>query len=392
MLNTNFPSWPSYTKEESDRVSEILLSNKVNYWTGTETRKFEAEFAEWTEVSHAVAVANGTVALEIALRALGVSKDDEVLVSPRTYIASASSIEIVGAKPIFIDVDLDSQCIDPEEIEKAITKKTKAIICVHLAGHPCDMSKIMNIARKNNLKVIEDCAQAHGASYKDKKVGSIGDIGCWSFCQDKIMTTGGEGGMITTNNKELWSTMWSYKDHGKSWDLVNKKSSKSGFKWVHTSLGTNLRLTELQSAIGRIQLGRMQDWNNKRTLNANKISAAVLSLDIFRIPKVAKDIKHAWYKYYLFINSNKLKESWNKQRVISRLNDLGIPCFEGSCPEVYLEEVFKRSEYKQEGRLKNAKLLGETSIMLLLHPTLTTSDIDKTCKSLVEVNEEALSK
>ena len=392
MLNTNFPSWPSYTKEESDRVSEILLSNKVNYWTGTETRKFEAEFAKWTEVSHAVAVANGTVALEIALRALGVSKDDEVLVSPRTYIASASSVEIVGAKPIFIDVDLDSQCIDPEEIEKAITKKTKAIICVHLAGHPCDMSKIMNIARKNNLKVIEDCAQAHGASYKDKKVGSIGDIGCWSFCQDKIMTTGGEGGMITTNNKELWSTMWSYKDHGKSWDLVNKKSSESGFKWVHTSLGTNLRLTELQSAIGRIQLGRMQDWNNKRTLNANKISAAVLGLDIFRIPKVAKDIKHAWYKYYLFINSNKLKESWNKQRVISRLNDLGIPCFEGSCPEVYLEEVFKRSEYKQEGRLKNAKLLGETSIMLLLHPTLTTSDIDKTCKSLVEVNEEALSK
>lgn len=392
MLNTKFPSWPSYTKEESDKVSEILLSNKVNYWTGTETRKFEAEFAEWTGVSHAIAVANGTVALEMALRALGAGEGDEVLVSPRTYIASASSIEIVGAKPVFVDVDLNSQCIDPEEIKKAITKKTKAIICVHLGGHPCDMSKIMNISSKYKIKVIEDCAQAHGAYYRDKKVGSIGDIGCWSFCQDKIMTTGGEGGMITTNNKDLWSKMWSYKDHGKSWELANKPSSEPGFKWVHTSFGTNLRLTELQSAIGRIQLERMKDWNNKRTLNASKISATALGLDIFRIPKVAEDIKHAWYKYYLFINSDNLKKGWSRQRVISRLNYLGIPCFEGSCPEVYLEEAFKRSENKQEGRLKNAKLLGETSIMLLLHPTLTNSDIDKTCESLVEVNEEASAK
>jgi dTDP-4-amino-4,6-dideoxygalactose transaminase len=390
MLNTNFPPWPSYTKEESDRVSEILLSNKVNYWTGTETRQFEVEFAEWTGVSHAIAVANGTVALEMALRALGIGEGDEVLVSPRTYIASASCIEIVGAKPIFVDIGLDSQCIDPEGIERAITKKTKGIICVHLGGHPCDMSKIMLIASKYQIKVIEDCAQAHGASYKDKKVGSIGDIGCWSFCQDKIMTTGGEGGMITTNNTGLWSTMWSYKDHGKSWDLANKKSLEPGFKWIHTSFGTNLRLTELQSAIGRIQLGRMDDWNHKRTLNATKISKAASDLDIFRIPKVAKDIKHAWYKYYLFINTNKLKKGWNRQRVISRLNDLGVPCFEGSCPEVYLEEAFKSSVNKQEGRLKNAKLLGETSIMLLVHPTLTNSDIDKTCKSLVEVNKEAL--
>ena len=391
MLNTPFPPWPSYSKEESKKVSKILLSNKVNYWTGTETKSFEEEFAAWSEASYAIAVSNGSVALEMALRALGIGRGDEVLVSPRTYIASVSSIELLGAKPIFVDVDLDSQCIDPSKIEKKITKKTKGIICVHLAGHPCDMTKILTIAKKNNLKVIEDCAQAHGASYKGKRVGSIGDVGCWSFCQDKIMTTGGEGGMITTNDKSLWNTMWSYKDHGKSWDLVHNHPPAQGFRWLHSSFGTNLRLTEMQSAIGRIQLKKMEIWNSRRTLNANKITKSVMDLDLFRVPKVSKDIHHAWYKYYLFINVEKLKYGWNKQMVISRLNKLGIPCYEGSCPEVYLEEAFRLAGHQPKHRLKNAKLLGETSIMLLIHPTILASSIAMTCEGLKKVNEEALS-
>ena len=392
MLNTSFPPWPSYTKEESEKISKILLSNRVNYWTGTETKDFEADFAKWSEVSYAIAVANGSVALEMALRAIGLKEDDEVLVSPRTYIASASCIEIVGATPVFVDVDLDSQCIDPEEIKKSITKRTKAIICVHLAGHPCEMTEIMKIARQHDLKVIEDCAQAHGAIYKGRRVGSIGDIGCWSFCQDKIMTTGGEGGMITTNNKELWERMWTYKDHGKSFDLINKESSNLGFKWLHTSFGTNLRLTEIQSAIGRIQLKRMEKWNSIRSKNASKITSTADNLEIFRVPKISDKINHAWYKCYLFINLERLKDGWSKHKIISRLNELGIPCFEGCCPEVYLEKAFESSDHKPANRLKNSKLLGETSIMLLVHPTLTLFDIDKTCKSLVRINEEALSK
>src|SRR5471030_1077730 len=252
MLNTKFAPWPSFTDEEANAVKNVVLSNKVNYWTGNECREFEKEFAAWTGTAHAVALANGTLALDVALKALNIGPGDEVIVTPRTFIASISCAVTCGATPVFADVDRDSQNISAATIAKVITPNTKAIVCVHLAGLPCDMDPIMALARERGIYIIEDCAQAHGARYKNRSVGTIGHIGAWSFCQDKIMTTGGEGGMVTTNNPE----MWSYKDHGKSWKAVSEEKNESSFRWLHKSFGTNWRMTELQAVLGRIQLTR----------------------------------------------------------------------------------------------------------------------------------------
>jgi dTDP-4-amino-4,6-dideoxygalactose transaminase len=257
MLNTPFSSWPSFTEEEADAVRDVILSNKVNYWTGQECRAFEKEFAAWSGSGYAIALANGTVALDLALQALGIGAGDEVVVTPRTFLASVSSIVNTGAVPVFADVDRESQNITRETIQAALTSRTRAVVCVHLAGWPCDMDPIMSLAAEYDLKIIEDCAQAHGATYKGRPVGSIGHIGAWSFCQDKIMTTGGEGGMVTTNDRELWSKMWSFKDHGKSWEAVYEREHAPGFRWLHESFGTNWRMMEVQAVIGRIQLRRM---------------------------------------------------------------------------------------------------------------------------------------
>lgn len=218
-----FAPWPSFSEEEAEAIKDILLSNKVNYWTGDECRIFEKEFAEWSGVKYSIALANGTLALEVALRALDIGPGDEVVVTPRTFIASISCVVNVGATPIFADVDPESGNITAETISKVLTSKTKGIICVHFAGWPCDMNPIMALSSLHNIKVIEDCAQAHGAMYKGRSVGSIGHIGAWSFCQDKIMTTGGEGGMVTTNDEILWRKMWAYKDHGKSYEAVYER-------------------------------------------------------------------------------------------------------------------------------------------------------------------------
>ncbi|NLC10461.1 MAG: DegT/DnrJ/EryC1/StrS aminotransferase family protein, partial [Gammaproteobacteria bacterium] len=235
MLNTPFSPWPSFSEEEANAVRDVVLSNKVNYWTGQEGREFEQEFAAWSGTQHAIALMNGTVALDVALQALGVGKGDEVIVTSRTFLASVSSIVNAGAVPVFAEVDVDSQNITAATIAAVLTPRTRAIICVHLAGWPCDMDPIMQLAEQHNLFVIEDCAQAHGATYKGKPVGSIGHVGAWSFCQDKIMTTGGEGGMVTTNDTDLWKTMWALKDHGKSWDAVYEREHAPGFRWLHES-------------------------------------------------------------------------------------------------------------------------------------------------------------
>lgn len=390
MLNTQFSPWPSYTEEEAEAVRQVILSNRVNYWTGDECRKFELEFASWCEAKYAVSLANGTVALDLAIKILEIGRGDEVIVTPRTYIASVSSIINAGAKPIFADIDRDSQNITAASIEAVYTQKTKAIICVHLGGWPCEMDGILEFAKAKNIKVIEDCAQAHGAKYKGKPVGSLGDVGTWSFCQDKIMTTGGEGGMLTTNNLELWHRAWSYKDHGKSWDAVYNKTHRPGFRWVHDSFGTNWRMTEIQAAIGRIQIRRMPEWHKKRTDNARSILKSTEGVAGLRSPKLPNHIEHAFYRAYIFLCPNKLKKDWNKNKIIAEIQRSGVPCGEGSCAEVYLEKSFLQTEYRPKFRLQNAKELGETSLMFLTHPTLTENEIEKTNKILKYVMQNAL--
>ena len=389
MLNTKFSPWPSFTEEEANAARDVILSNKVNYWTGQETRSFEKEFAAWSGTEYAVALANGTVALDLALKALGIGAGDEVIVTSRTFLASVSSIVNAGAIPVFADVDLDSQNFTADTIRSVLTPRTKALICVHLAGWPCDMDPIMALANEHGLKVIEDCAQAHGAYYKGRPVGSIGHIGAWSFCQDKIMTTGGEGGMVTTNDRLLWADMWAYKDHGKSWEAVYEREHAPGFRWLHESFGTNWRMLEVQAVIGRIQLRRMQDWHRARLDNALAIWTAARLLPALRVPDLPDDEVHAAYKCYVFVRPQCLKPDWSRDRILNEIIARGVPAFSGSCSEVYLEKAFDNTDWRPAQRLANARELGETSMMFMVHPTLTGEEIGLTCRVISDVVQQA---
>jgi dTDP-4-amino-4,6-dideoxygalactose transaminase len=389
-ISAEYAAWPSFSEEERAAVSSVLSSGKVNYWTGDECKAFEEEFAAYVNCEHAVALANGTLALELALRVLDIGPGDEVIVSPRTFIASASSIVSVGAKPVFADVDPDSQNITATTIEKHITRNTRAIICVHLAGWPCDMTPIRELADKHSLRIVEDCAQAHGAQYLGRPVGSLGDVAAWSFCQDKIMSTGGEGGMLTTNDKNLWERAWSYKDHGKARNIACSGDHTRGFRWLHESFGTNWRLTEMQAAIGRIQLRNMPAWHMARKRNAEAILDVCANWeDILRVPRPPAFAEHAWYKCYVFVNPEALAEGWSRDRVIDEISRRGIPCFSGSCPEVYLEKAFDRPGFRPYTRLPVARRLGETSLMFLVHPTLSMDAVGAACEVITEVMNKA---
>ncbi|WP_343682928.1 DegT/DnrJ/EryC1/StrS aminotransferase family protein [Acinetobacter baylyi] len=385
MLNTAFAPWPSFTQEEADAVSSVLLSNRVNYWTGQHCREFEKEFAAWVGTAYAVAVSNGTTALDLALKALDIGAGDDVIVTSRTFLASASSIVTAGANPVFADVELDSQNISKATIEAVLTPKTKAIICVHLAGWMCDMDPIMQLAAEHGLYVIEDCAQAHGAAYKGRAAGSIGHIGAWSFCQDKIMTTGGEGGMVTTHDEALWKKMWAYKDHGKNYDSIYHKQHPPGFRWLHDSFGTNWRMMEMQAVIGQIQLKRMNEWTALRTVHAEHILKAFEASSCFQVDRPDSNYVHAYYKCYVQVIPEQLPEGWTRDRIMNELNALGVPCFSGSCSEVYLEHAFDDTPWRPEQRLPNAKRLGETSLMLLVHPTLTAENMQQTLNGIQHV-------
>ena len=395
MLNTPFAPWPSFTREEADAVQRVLLSNQVNYWTGTECREFEKEFAAWAGTRHAVALGNGTLALDVALKALGIGPGDEVVVTPRTFIASISCVVSAGATPVFADVEADSGNISSATIARVLTPRTRAVICVHLAGWPCDMDPIMALAAPHGLKVIEDCAQAHGARYKGRSVGSIGHVGAWSFCQDKIMSTGGEGGMVTTNDEALWRAMWSYKDHGKSYEAVYERQHPPGFRWLHESFGTNWRMMEMQAAIGRIQLRRMDEWTARRQANATALAAALRPFagtqGPVRLPELSGDTGsvHARYKFYAYVRPENLASDWSRDRIVEAINAAGVPCYQGSCSEVYLEKAFDGSGYRPAERLPVARVLGETSLMFLVHPTLTATEIDKSCQVIRDVMRQA---
>lgn len=385
MLNTPFPPWPHFTEEEAETVKAILLSNRVNYWTGDEGLFFEKEYASYVGTDYAVALANGTVALDVALKTLGIGPGDEVVVTPRTFFASVSSVVAAGARPVFADVDRDSQNITVESIRRVLSPRTRGVVCVHLAGWPCEMDAIMALAAEHQLYVIEDCAQAHGARYKSRSVGSIGHIGAWSFCQDKIMTTGGEGGMVTTNDRALWSRMWSLKDHGKSWEAVYEREHPPGFRWLHERFGTNWRMTEMQAAIGRIQLRRMAEWHRQRLNTAEAIWQGCRGIAGLRVPVVPPEIEHAAYKCYVFVKLQALKHGWSRDRIRDEIAGRGVPCYSGSCSEVYLEKAFDDTGWRPKTRLPVARELGETSLMFLVHPGIGEQEVERTVEAVADV-------
>ncbi|MDD2272299.1 MAG: DegT/DnrJ/EryC1/StrS aminotransferase family protein [Desulfuromonadaceae bacterium] len=378
-----FAPWPFFDQDEIEAAIAPLRSGKVNYWTGAEGREFEKEFANYTGCTHAIALANGTVALELALYALGIGPGDEVITTCRTFIASASCIVMRGATPVLADVDPISQNITAETILPHITHRTKAIICVHLAGWPCNMDPIMELAGEHGLKVIEDCAQAHGATYKGRSVGSLGDVAAFSFCQDKIMSTGGEGGMLTTSDKVLWRKAWEFKDHGKSYDAVYDKKHGPGFRWLHESFGTNWRMTEMQSAIGRVQLKKLPKWKSIRNRNAEILTEAFSKISALRVTSPLQEIGHAYYKYYVFVRPEMLKSGWDRDLIMDAINAEGIPCFSGSCSDISLEKAF--DVFRTTEKLVVATNLGKTSLMFLVHPTLVEYDIERTCRVVEKI-------
>jgi dTDP-4-amino-4,6-dideoxygalactose transaminase len=380
--------WPRFDQDEIDAAVRVLSSGKVNYWSGEEGREFEREYAAHSSTRYAVAVANGTLALELALRVLGIGPGDEVVTATRTFIASASCIVAVGARPVIAEVDPESQNITADAIRKVLSPATKAIVAVHLAGWPCEMDEIMGLAHEYGLKVIEDCAQAHGAMYKGRPVGSLGDIGAFSFCQDKIISTAGEGGMITLDSEEMYERAWAYKDHGKSYNAVYRQEHGPGFRWLHDSFGSNWRLTEIQSAIGRLQLRKLPEWLEIRQANAAMLSACFAELPGMRVTIPGEHISHAYYRYYSFVRTEALRADWNRDRILAEIVARGAPCFVGSCSEVYLEKAFS-SHCRPKNRLAIARELGETSLAFLVDPTLKPEHLAATCDIVAQVMREA---
>ncbi len=370
-------NWPTFDHDQINEAIKVLSSGKVNYWTGDKTKQFEKEFEAYIGGKNAIAVSNGTLALSAAYKALDIGPGDEVITTPRTFIATSASLALIGGTPIFADVDIDSGNIKASNIESLITKSTKAIAVVHLAGWPAEMNEICKLAKNYNLKVVEDCSQAHGAKINNKNVGSFGDISTWSFCQDKIMTTGGEGGMIMSKDKELYNKMWSLKDHGKTKKAIEKYKNVIGFKWLHEEFGLNYRLTELQSAIGLCQLKKLDYWNKTRTNNSLFLYKELSQLSSLRIPLPPQDLQHAWYKFYVYLKPHSLKSDWSRQRIISELNNKGMPAGSGSCSEIYLEKCFQDAGYFPINRLENARILGETSLMFLVDPSISGKNLFK---------------
>jgi dTDP-4-amino-4,6-dideoxygalactose transaminase len=390
-------SYPYFDKHTLKKVEQVLKSGRVNYWTGKECSTFEKEFSKYHNIKYSVAVSNGSVALEIVLKSLNFKPTAAVIVTPRSFVISASCVLNMGLKPIFADVDLNGN-VNIEGIKKAYKLGVKAIIVVHLNGLSCDLDPIVKFAKKKKIYLIEDCSQAHGAIYKGKKVGSFGDIAIWSFCQDKIISTGGEGGMISTNSNKLWLTCWSIKDHGKNYNSVFYKKHKTGFRWLHDNLGSNYRMTEMQAAIGRIQLktldSKLKIRNAIANLYLNELKDYYLKYHLLQKPdlkcktcpfkkneKKCNKCLHAFYRLNLFINKNKI----NQIELINQLNKNKINCSVGSCPEIYREKIFKKFKLYQKQRLPNAKLLGESSIMFPIDPGRSVAKMKTEINSIKKI-------
>lgn len=385
-------SWPRYDDDEIDAARDVLRSGQVNALLhGKECRGFEAAFAGYIGVPHAIAVANGTLALELALRALGIGPGDEVIVTARSYFASVSCIVAVGARPVFADIDPISQNIDPKAIEAAITSATRAVICVHLAGWPCDMPRIVDICRRHDLKLVEDCAQALGAAIDKRRVGSFADAAAFSFCTDKILSTGGEGGMLVMRERAIWARAWSYKDHGKDFDKVVDPPSGATFRWLHETFGSNYRLTEMQAAIGLVQLRKLPAWLARRRHNALALDHALEGHPSLRLAKPPANVAHAYYKYYFFLRDTSIEDDGARRNaLVAKLQDMGVPCGSGSCPEMYRERAFAGTSWTPAERLPVAWCVGCTSIMLPVDPTLCIQDMAMMAERIVRALDSGI--
>jgi len=370
-----FAPWPFYNKAEIRAATDVLRSGKVNQWTGKEVFSFEREYARYLDVPYAVALANGSVALDLALSALGIGPGDDVIVPSRSFVASASCVALRGGTPVFADINRESQNITVETVSRVYTRRTKAIIAVHLAGWPCELAALRKFCDTKGIFLIEDCAQAHGAKYNDKPVGAWGDVSCFSFCQDKIITTAGEGGLLATNNKKIWQKVWSVKDHGRDFKIMRSRKESGRFVWAVADFGSNYRMTEMQAAIGRSMLAGLDAMVAKRRRLSDILTEGFRSLPQLRVTEPGRDFFHSYYKYYVFIRPRELATGLSRDTIVRKLQAQGIPCGSGVCPEIYREKAFvafrKRQGRTRHPRFPVAHELGLTSLMFPVHPTLS---------------------
>ncbi len=391
------PTWPVIDEEAQEAVCQVLRSGRINYWTGAQTRTFESEFAAYVGVPYALAVANGTLALELALRACGIGPGDEVIVPSRTFIATAGCVAAVGATPVVADVDPATNNLTALTVAEVLTPRTKAVIAVHLGGYPAPMEEIINLARQVNAYVIEDCAQAHGATYGGRAVGSLADIGCFSFCQDKIMPLG-EGGMITFKDAEKFERAWSYRDHGRSYKKAHGATVgevSAEFKWMTDTFGSNARMGEMEGALGRIMLKNLEGYHEARTMNALRLAERFE--DIVGIEALlpseqerATGTNHAFYRLYTRVNLALLRPEWSRNRIISELIELGVPVQYGSCALIANEKAFERFSDSQLSQWRGACVAHQESMAFLVHPTLQAQDIEIIASYVDEIMKQAV--
>ena len=385
----SLPPWPQYEPDEIEAAVSVLRSGLVNAWTGSDCADFEAAFARKFDVSHGLTLANGSLALEAALIACGIGEGDDVLVTPRSFMASVSCVMLRQARPVFADVDRDSQNLTAETLEAARTPRTRAAIVVHLAGWPCDMPAIMTWANEHGIKIIEDGSQAHGASIGGQSVGSFGHASAFSFCQDKIMSTGGDGGMMVTNDEAMWKRAWSAREHGKSWDTVHRDDHPPGFRWVVESLGSNWRMTGPQAAIGLRQLEKLDNWCLKRKQHTELLRRRLDGLSVVRFPWPGDDIDHACYRAYCFVETDHLADGWSRDRIMHEINQAGWPCQVGGCPEIYREKLITDAGLAPAERLPVAQELGETGLAFLVHHTIDDQTMQMAVDAIGTVLEQA---
>lgn len=374
-------SKPSIGKEEKNRVLKVLESDWLT--SGPTTKKFEEEFAKFNESKYAISLNSCTAALYLSLIALGIKRGDEVITSPLTFTSVANVCLHIGAKPVFVDIDSKTYLIDTNKIKRAITKRTKAIIPIHYGGQACDMDKIIDLAKKHNLKIIEDCAHAPGADYKRKKVGNFGDTGCFSFYATKNITTG-EGGMITTNNKELAEKFILLRLHGMSKESWKRYHSEGSWHYNVTIPGFKENMSEIQSALGIEQLKKLNNFNNKRREIAEYYKKNLSEIKEIKLIGETGNGKNVFHLYPIEIEVEKLKI--NRAEFIRKLNERGIGTSVHFIP-LHLQPLYQKIGYKK-GDFPITEKAYKGLISLPIYPKLTKKDLDYIINNLKEIIKE----
>ena len=408
-VTNQLQGWPQFDEAAIQAVEAVLRSGKVNYWTGKRGMEFEQQFAEWQGSRYAISVATGTAALHVALSSLGIGPGDEVIVPSYTFIATSFSVVQAGAIPRFADVNLDDHCLSLESAEKLVTKRTKAIMPVHLYGNVCDMDQINAFARRHNLFVIEDNAEAFGGVYKGKKTGTLGHIAGCSFCQNKTFTTGGEGGMVTTDDEELAWKARSFRDHG--YDVKQRLGMlelEQKLPYIHDRVGWNYRMTEMQSAIGLAELARLDTWNMpRRRRNAQiLVSALKTSKRIKYFPIDTPKRRNGWYVLAFSLDVERMK--CDIQQFVAAVSAEGAPVWKVFWPQCHTERAFrehdafgrtgfpfKSKEYAdpasvnyQHVDVPNARWHETHTFTCFAFPTYTESDMEQIANAILKVIKE----